>query len=153
MSMFVFGDIILNQGDIDLECVALDFSRTAHSLSIHMKFGGNVSNQYIQIAPSGKNKLPFEITDSIIENTATLLFALPNENIYEGSTCLINRPWAKRMAAIQSLLSYILMQKWVVGMTLNIGISSPIDIHLNRKDVSLQNLPDFLAQLYRKRQF
>lgn len=148
MSMFVFGDIVLCQCPKNIEQIATEISTSALSLGLYVKFGGNVSNQYIRIAGMDEFSLPFEITDSIVDNTATLLFAPQCTEIYADRDRIPNRPWADRIHLITSLLDYIVTRADVCKVILNIGVPTLFDISENTRIIMRQDLPSFFTQLY-----
>ncbi len=148
MSMFVFGDIVLCQRPKNIEQIATEISMKALSCGIYTKFGGNVSNQYIRVADKDEFSLAFEITDSIVDNTATLLFAPQCTEIYTDRERLPNRPLADRTRLITSLLDYIVTKSDVCKVILNIGVSTLLDISENTSTIMTKDLLFFFSQLY-----
>lgn len=79
---------------------------------INVKFGGNVSNQYFKTT-SELFTLPYEITDSILENTADCLIAEKTiENVL---------PWEKRIHTLDSFVKSVL-SKNIAGVVMNINV-------------------------------
>lgn len=148
MSMFVFGDIVLSRTHGEPERIATEIGTQAGALGIYMKFGGNVSNQYIRVADRDVPALAFEITDSIVDNTATLLFApLGVEAVTYGDDAHCPRP--DRIQRITSLLAGIVDRADVNKVILNMGVAAD-DIAANTRTVLRTDLPGLFGQLFQE---
>lgn len=74
MSSFVYGDIVFKTKIPFAELCG--FAERLHNTgAMYLKFGGNVSNQYVRSCPPDAVCLQFEITDSILQNTADEMLA------------------------------------------------------------------------------
>ena len=79
---------------------------------INVKFGGNVSNQYFKTT-SELFTLPYEITDSILENTADCLIAEKTiENVLS---------WEKRIHILDNFVKSVL-SKDISELVMNIDV-------------------------------
>ena len=148
MSIFAFGDIFLSDWSIDTIPLATKIANIAVTKNVYMKFGGNVSNVYFRVAPKQLPCLQFELTDSIVENTAELLFALPNCEIYMNDNLLPNRPWNQRMDSVSQIISQIVSLDSVNEVILNVGVESIIDIQGHKKFCSCLTFQSVLMELY-----
>lgn len=148
MSIFAFGDIVLSNCDIDTISLATKIADIAATEKVYMKFGGNVSNIYFRVAEEQLPCLQFELTDSIVENTAELLFALPNCELYINDDLLPNRPWNQRMDSVSKLIRQILELNFVDEVILNIGVESFVDIQGHNKVCSYSTFQSVLTELY-----
>lgn len=150
MSMFAFGDIVLCQNHGSIETIATEISRAVLFCGIYMKFGGNVSDQYIRVASKDDFALAFEITDSIVDNTATLLFSPQATHVCISDDCVANRHCSNRISTMTSLLEFIVTRADVRKVILNIGVSTLFDISENTKTIMKQDLPFLFHQLYQE---
>lgn len=74
MSSFIYGDIVFKTKIPFAELRG--FAERLHNTgAMYLKFGGNVSNQYVRSCPPDAVCLQFEITDSILQNTADEMLA------------------------------------------------------------------------------
>lgn len=113
MSQFVMGEILLGKRwpFEDLAFWARQILEENLSM-INVKFGGNVSNQYFKTT-SELFTLPYEITDSILENTADCLIAEKTiENVLS---------WEKRIHILDNFVKSVL-SKDISELVMNIDV-------------------------------
>ena len=146
MSCFLFGDLIsfTTKPSFEEACeIAKELLRQGDG-SYYVKFGGNVSNQYIATFPdeiAGNWHLPYEITDSILENTADCLVS---PKAYADG-----RTWNARKASIISFVQTALAISGIDGVTLNLNmertlLSDPFLKHF----CSIESLADLLETVF-----
>ncbi len=123
MSMFLFGDIVFRNQNVDIEEYAREILNAVTRNDVFIKFGGNVSRMYIRTAPINTFSLAYEITDSVVCNTADALLATEYCINYNGYSLL---PWYERMSALKEFI--------VAGMTaevakiiMNVGVSTILE--------------------------
>lgn len=141
MSMFLFGDIICSRNTSFFEvCKAAKKIYAFNSDSINIKFGGNVSNQYFSLISSDSLKVPYEITDSIMENTADMLLA---PRTYEGIPT-----WAIRMGYIEKFTHSVFMFTEVEILTMSINMEQNMNIAKYTYTCKLEELKDILNGIF-----
>lgn len=120
MSQFLTGDIILaGTQPVDATVSLVTRIYEKNKSRIHIKFGGNVSNQYFRTA-SERNAISYEITDSILENTAEgLLAGKYVENVPE---------WSARLRILNAFVCSIFEEPSAARLIMNINITGQQDI-------------------------
>lgn len=147
MSLFVFGDIVFRDAPVNLVVTAKHIDGIVQNSGFYMKFGGNVSNQYFKSVSQAS--LGFEITDSIVDNTASCLFAGPNQTFFINDAELEIAPWEERISAVSHVLREILSMKDVDHIILNIGIDSLEEMRQQSVPCTVSALSDVLLELSR----
>ena len=137
MSCFLTGEIVFaKKQDFEfLTNYAKDIARETEDM-FHVKFGGNVSNQYLP-AVSDRPVLAFEITDSLLENTADALLA--------PMTVLDAAPWDQRVNGLQKFVNQTLAGPETEKLVLNVCLT-PGDLLTDAVQVNCK-APDFPAAL------
>lgn len=141
MSMFLFGDIICCKDTSFFEtCEAAKKIYAFNSDTINIKFGGNVANQYFSLVSSDSLKIPYEITDSIMENTADMLLA---PKTYEGIPI-----WAIRMGYIEKFMRSVFMFTEAEMLTMSINMEPDMNIAKYTYTCELKELETVLNEIF-----
>ena len=135
MSSFIYGDLVFQTKLPFDELCNFAESLRAHNIStMHLKFGGNVSNQYLRSCPLDVACLQYEITDSILQNTA-------NEIIAPSTYCDV-APLNERINSMERFVRSAFMHPGVSALYLNLNVGQ------YDKDPLLEcGVSDFAAKL------
>lgn len=147
MSMFLFGDIVFRNQNVDIEEYAREILNVVSRNDVFIKFGGNVSRMYVRTAPADILSLAYEITDSIVCNTADVLLATEYCMNYNGYSLL---PWYERMSALKGFI--------VAGMTaevaeiiMNLGVSNVLEANEYSSSCKISTFISTMQHVYQSR--
>lgn len=119
MSTFAFG-ICVSNSISDYVSFAHDVEQYVLSANseFYVKFGGNATSYWAYKKDSKLTGYVFEITDSIVENTAQRAFQLNDEDFSYAK--LEYGPLFNRLSHIQGLLNYMLQSESVQEILLHV---------------------------------
>lgn len=134
MSTFAFGICVSNSVG-DFASFAHDLKRYVLSSDseFYIELGGNANSYWRYRKDSKLAGLAFEITDSVVANTAERTFQLNDEDFL--FTKLEEGPLSKRLARIQRLMKYMLQSECIQEILLYIlvdyGVPDCLDITIS----------------------
>ena len=125
MSSFVYGDLVFKTKLPFAELCNFAESLRAYNIgAMHLKFGGNVSNQYVRSCPFDAACLQYEITDSILQNTADEMIA--------PATYRDVAPLSERIDSMERFIRSAFSYSSVLSLYLNLNVDQYDETHLQR---------------------
>lgn len=146
MSCFLFGDLVsfTTRPSFEGACEMAKTLLRCGSGTFYLKFGGNVSHRSTAVFPgqiTGGWHLSYEITDSILENTA--------DRLASPKTCTDAEPWNVRKASLLSFVHAALALPGIEGMTLNLNLEESLLLDPSLAHICrIEDLGDLLEAVF-----